>query len=152
MAAQRGRRSTIVAALVLVLGGVAAPARGQGSSDAEKAVATVLQQLEAFRRNDFDAAYTFASAMIHQIFDRQRFEAMVRGGYPEIAHSTRALVLDRKLDTNGSVYVRLEIRGANGKIVDAIYELVWEDGAWKINAVVTRPVEGVLSLARARAR
>ena len=56
-------------------------------------------------------------------------------------------MVDRGVGPNGSVYVRLKIVGGNGKTVEAIYELVFEDGAWKIGAVVTRPIDGVLTRA-----
>ncbi len=57
----------------------------------------VVKQLEAFRRGDFDTAFTFASGMIRAQFDRQAFETMVRGGYPEIARSTFAAVTKTEL-------------------------------------------------------
>jgi hypothetical protein len=36
------------------------------------------------------------------------------------------------------VYLRLKIRGANGNDIEAVYELVWEGGRFRINGVVTR--------------
>ncbi len=32
----------------------------------------------------------------------------------------------------------MKIRGANGQAVEALYEMIWEDG-WRINGVATRP-------------
>jgi hypothetical protein len=93
-------------------------------TDPKAAAEPVVKQLEAFRRGDFDTAFTFASGMIQTQFDRQAFETMVRRGYPEIARSTFAAVT--------------KIRGANGQAVEAMYEMIWEDG-WRINGVVTRP-------------
>src|SRR5882672_12837511 len=69
-----------------------------------------IQQLEAFRRGDFDTAYTFASAEIKEQFDRETFEQMVKGGYPEIARSTSATVGPSILAPDGTVYVTLKIR------------------------------------------
>ncbi len=37
----------------------------------------------------------------------------------------------------------MRVEGANGETVDALYELVDEQGQWRINGVLTRPVEGV---------
>ena len=98
----------------------------------------VVKQLEAFRRGDFDTAFTFESGLIRAQFDRQAFETMVRGGYPEIARSTFAAVTKTELESPGLAYVTVKIRGANGQAVEALYELIWEDG-WKINGVATRP-------------
>ena len=104
----------------------------------------VLKQLDAFRRGDFDTAYTFASESIHQQFDRAAFERMVTGGYPEIARSVFAVVAQGELAPNGKVYLVLKIRGANGMSVEAVYELVDEAGAWKINGVIARPDTGII--------
>src|SRR5262249_44537814 len=98
-----------------------------------------LRQLDAFRRGDFDAAYTFASTDIRLLFDRPAFERMVRGGYPEIARSVSGIVTDGRLQPDGHAWITLVIRGVNGRTVEAIYELVWEDGQWRINGVATRP-------------
>ena len=132
------------AGLMLAVAALGPQAAAQPSTDIEAAVGVVMAQLDAFRRDDFDAAYTFASSMIREMFDRARFEAMVRGGYPEIARSTAAVVADRQVAPNGNVYLRLEIRGTNGQAVEAVYEMVREDGRWKINAVVTRPAPGLV--------
>jgi hypothetical protein len=107
-------------------------------SDAKAAAEPVVKQLEAFRRDDYDTAFTFASAEIQTQFDRQSFEVMVRRGYPEIARSTFAAVVKTEVAPHGAAYVTVKIRGANGQSVEALYELVWQDG-WRINGVVTRP-------------
>jgi hypothetical protein len=112
-------------------------------TDPKTAAVPVVRQLEAFRRNDFDTAFTFASGMIHAQFDRQDFETMVRRGYPEIAHSTFAAVTRTELESEGLAYVTVKIRGANGQTIEALYELIWEDG-WKINGVATRPDAGII--------
>jgi hypothetical protein len=114
-----------------------------GKSDAKAAAVPVVKQLEAFRRNDFDTALTFASGMIQARFDRQNFEVMVRRGYPEIAQSTFAAVTKTELESPGLAYVTVKIRGANGQSIEALYELVWE-GDWKINGVATRPDAGII--------
>ena len=107
-------------------------------TNARVAADPVVKQLEAFRRGDFDTAFTFASGMIQAQFDRSAFETMVRRGYPEIARSTFAAVTKTELDSPGLAYVTVKIRGANGQAIEAMYEMVWEDG-WRINGVATRP-------------
>jgi Domain of unknown function (DUF4864) len=128
----------------LLLLSACAPAWAQADKgDARTAAAPVVKQLEAFRRGDFDTAFTFASGMIHALFDRPGFETMVRRGYPEIAHSTFAAVTKTELESEGLAYVTVRIRGANGQSIEALYELIWEDG-WRINGVVTRPDAGII--------
>jgi Domain of unknown function (DUF4864) len=117
----------------------AAVAIAQTEAEAKDAGSVVMQQLEAFRRDDFDTAFTFASAEIRQLFDRPRFEQMVRTGYPEIAQSASATVDSVQRGDAGQLYLFLRVVGANGRTVEAVYEMVLEDGRWHVNGVVTRP-------------
>jgi hypothetical protein len=106
--------------------------------DPAGAIEPVMQQLDALRRDDYETAYTFASTAIQGMFDRAAFERMVRTGYPEIARSSSAHVAEVRVGPDEHVYLRLKIRGANGRDIEAVYELVWEGGRFRINGVVTR--------------
>ena len=125
---------------VLVAAALATPALAQDEAALVRAATEpVMQQLEAFRRGDFDAAYGFASASIRELFDRGAFERMVRGGYPEIARSVSAAVAEAHVLSDTTVYIRMRIGGANGQAVEAVYEMVREERGWRINGVRTRP-------------
>lgn len=128
------RRASLLAAAVLLL-----TATASAQSDEKAAAEPVLKQLDAFRHNDYDTAYGFASAEIRQQFDRPAFERMVRGGYPEIADSVRAHVAGAKPSPDGHIYLLVKIRGANGRQIEAVYDMVREAGGWRINGVVARP-------------
>lgn len=130
------RRWLLVPLLLLVV------ATAHAQSDEKAAAEPVLRQLEAFRLNDYDTAYTFASAEIHRLFDRNAFERMVKSGYPEIADSIRAHVARAQRTPDGHVYLLMKIRGANGQHVEALYDMVLEAGAWRINGVVAKPDPG----------
>jgi hypothetical protein len=104
-----------------------------------EATETVMNQLDAFRRGDFAAAYAFASRLIHSRFDEAAFERMVTVGYPEIARSVSALVTGVRASDAGGLYLHVRVRGVGGGVVEAIYEMVREGGQWRINGVVTRP-------------
>lgn len=127
--------------VVTLLGLIPRPASAQDddAGAVHAATAVVMRQLEAFRRDDFDAAYTFASSVIHDLFDRPAFERMVRDRYPEIARSRSAVVDGGQLVPNGHVVLLVTVHGANGRAVQAIYELVPEDDGWRVNAVVAGP-------------
>lgn len=125
-------------ALLFVL--VAPPAWAQTGKPAPKeATEPIMQQLDAFRRGDFDTAYTFASTEIREQFDRSAFEQMVKGGYPEIAESAFAAIVSSAIAPDGHAYVAVKVRGANGKSIEAFYDLVLESGQWKINGVASKP-------------
>jgi len=142
MPADRRRRRSAARAVGLALLTVAATAAGQGADPRADMARTVLDQLAAFRRDDWAAAYAYASATIQSRFDLEAFRQMVTGGYAPIARSTTATVshVDVVDPSHGLVEVRVE--GANGEMIDALYELVDEQGQWRINGVLTRPVEG----------
>ena len=132
----------LLAVLLLVS---ALPAWAQKSMPAPKeATEPVMKQLEAFRRGDFDTAYTFASTEIKEMFDRSAFEQMVKNGYPEIARSTFASVAGSTVAPNGHVYLQIRIRGSNGNSIEALYEMVLENGQWKINGVSAKPDPGMV--------
>jgi len=137
---ERGLLVALVVAAALAPGAGAARAQ----QDLKAAEATVLGQLDAFRRGDYDTAYTFASDTIRQIFDRESFERMVKIGYPEIARSTSATVNQATVAADGHAYLIMKIRGDNGGRIEAIYELIWEDNRWKIAGVVSRPDDEVV--------
>jgi hypothetical protein len=134
-------RRRALALVVPILVAAVSLAGGQ-PSDVKAAAEPALRQLDAFRRNDYDTAYAFASSEIQRLFDRQAFERMVRTGYPEIADSVRAHVASTRAMPNGTIYLVLKIRGANGQHVEALYEIVREFGSYKINSVVARPDPG----------
>jgi hypothetical protein len=102
---------------------------------------TVLDQLAAFRRGDWAAAYAFASSAIQAQFAPEAFRAMVTRGYAPIARSASVTVgrVEALDGQHGLVEVRVE--GENGETIDALYELVQEQGAWRVNGVLARPAE-----------
>ena len=69
---------------------------------------------------------------------------MVKTGYPEIARSASARVDQATIAPNGHAYLILKIRGADGRRIEAIYEMVWEGDGWKIGGVVSRPDDEVV--------
>jgi uncharacterized protein DUF4864 len=140
----RGRWTAAALVLVAVPLVAAGVAHAQAERDPKAAGEPVMKQLEAFRRDDYDTAYTFASQQIRALFDRASFERMVKGGYPEIARSAFAIVAETELAADGHVRLRVKVRGANGIGVEAIYDMVWEGDRWRINGVVTRPDQGLL--------
>ncbi len=135
----RARTTALVscAMLVVLAGGAVAPSQGEDAA-IRAATDLVMRQLEAFRRDDFEAAYALASREVRKIFDRAAFERMVRSGYPEIAQSAAADVEASRQTGDGQVYLRLRIRGANGRSVEAVYEMVREGRDWKVNGVIAR--------------
>jgi hypothetical protein len=103
---------------------------------------TVLEQLDALRRDDWAAAYTYASSAIQSRFGLEAFRQMVTSGYAEIAQSSRATVSHVEMIDADHGLVQVRVDGQNGQSVDALYELVDEQGSWRIEGVLTKPVDG----------
>jgi hypothetical protein len=141
MPADRRRGRSAARAVGLALLTLAATSGGQGADPRAEMARTVLDQLAAFRRDDWAAAYAYASAAIRSRFDQEAFRRMVTGGYASIARSATATVSHVEVVDSGHGLVEVRVEGTDGEIVDALYELVDEQGQWRVNGVLTRPVE-----------
>lgn len=111
------------------------------ASNDQAAIRGVIEaQLEAFKRDDGQTAFSYASPTIKGIFGTpERFMSMVRSGYPAV-YRPQATEF-RKLHQEGSTLVQ-EIRfvGPDGEAVIALYSLVKApDGSWLIDGVVIVP-------------
>ncbi|HYE89899.1 MAG TPA: DUF4864 domain-containing protein [Terriglobales bacterium] len=102
-----------------------------------------MRHLEALRTHDFAAAYALASRDFRRTFSRSEFEWMLKRAHPEVAGHASA-VLIRTRENDGFVYVTVRVQGRNGKHVEALFEIVREGDAWKVNALTTRPGDNVL--------
>jgi putative lipoic acid-binding regulatory protein len=127
-------------AVVLAVAAVAAAA-DRAAHGAAGAVA--LRHIEALRAHDFAAAYALASAEMRRTFSRGEFEWMVKRAHPEVADSTFASVV-RTHESGGYVYVTVKVVGRNGEAVEALYEMVYESGSWRVNALSSREDDGLI--------
>lgn len=111
------------------------------TTEAQSAIRGVIEsQLAAFKRDDGQTAFSFASPTIKQIFGTpERFMAMVKQGYPAVYRPQAVEFL--KLHQDGTSLIQ-EIRfiGPDGKAVIALYSLIQTaDGNWLIDGVVMVP-------------
>lgn len=97
----------------------------------------IQQQLAAFNAEDYDAAYQYASKDIQSAFSRVEFEAMVRSGFPQIAHSLKSSFGKIELAEDGThAEALVHVTGENHVTVLARYMLVLEEEGWKNNGVI----------------
>lgn len=117
--------------LVLALGLSSGMAQAQNA----EIEATISAQIEAFRADDFDRAFTYASPGIQGIFrNPENFGLMVRRGYPMVWRPAEVRYLDLR-ETNGRLWQRVQITDAEGNSHLFDYEMVQMDSGWKINGV-----------------
>lgn len=96
---------------------------------------TIASQIEAFRTNDFDTAFTFASPTIQGIFGTpDNFGGMVRSGYPMVMRPTDTEYLELR-EISGRVWQKVRITDPAGVVHVLDYQMIESENGWKINGV-----------------
>ncbi|WP_428376625.1 DUF4864 domain-containing protein [Lichenicoccus sp.] len=96
----------------------------------------ITAQIQAFRRNDGPAAYSYAAPGIRAHFpDASHFLAMVRAAYPAVfrPRSYSFGSLEPEPDQAGILVQKVEFFGPDGDASQALYSMQHEpDGRWLI--------------------
>ena len=123
-------------ALVGLILGLAAPLRAQDLSAADRsAIRDVIQgQVDAFRRDDGEGAFGYASPSIRGMFGTSEvFMGMVRQGYQPV-YRPRVFDFREIVTLHGQVTQKVHVVGPDGRPVTAFYPMVQlPDGTWRIN-------------------
>lgn len=121
-------RIFIVLALSLHFGGTA----GAQTDDVQGVIAA---QIEAFQRDDFATAFTFASPAIRGVFGTpERFGLMVRRGFPMVWRPADVQYLERT-ERGGLTYQKVLIMDGTGAYFVLEYEMLATPEGWQINGV-----------------
>ena len=125
------------AALALMLLPAAAPRAAVPAPDRAAIEAVIAGQIEAFRRDDGEAAYAFAAPNVRALFPTAEiFMRMVRSGYLPV-YWPQAVRFAELVIENGEVVQRVLLRGPDGRAHLALYTMEHQpDGSWRIAAVV----------------
>jgi hypothetical protein len=117
--------------------------RTQSRRDTVRAAqAAIRSQLDAFSRDDYPAAYAFASREIQEQFPLTQFRQMVERGYPQIARSRAALFGDPMFHEE-YVSVPVSVTGQDGVTAHVIYSMRREQDRWRVAAVLlNHPPDG----------
>ena len=125
----------LLAALSLMLSLGLAQAEERGDPHADGIRAVISAQIDAFRADDFDRAFTFASPVIQRIFgNSERFGAMVQQGYPMVYRPQSLRFLDVS-ERGGALVQRVLMTDAQGRAHLLEYEMVAGNGGFLINGV-----------------
>jgi hypothetical protein len=115
---------------------LAGAAEAQSVSDADRAaIRQVIEaQVDAFRRDDGDAAFKYASPAIQGMFGSPEiFMDMVRQGYQPV-YRPRAFDFREIVDLHGQPAQKVHVIGPDGRPVTAIYPMrQLPDGSWRID-------------------
>jgi hypothetical protein len=97
---------------------------------------TIRAQIDAFLKDDFATAFTFASPGIQAMFgSADRFGQMVVTGYPMVHRPADVRMLDLT-ERDGQLWQRVLITDAEGRIHILGYEMVETPEGWRIDGVV----------------
>jgi hypothetical protein len=109
--------------------------RSQEASGQGAITGVIASQIDAFLRQDVDAAFEFASPNIRGLFgSSERFGAMVQSGYPMVWQPQEVRYLALR-NVAGRLWQRVMITDAEGRVHLLDYQMVETGKGWKINAV-----------------
>ena len=101
-------------------------------------VEPIQRQLDAFKHNDLRAAYAETSTSFQQDISLEKFSELVKS-VPSLSHNVSHSFTSRSSSTNadgtGTGDVIGSITDDQGGVVPVHYELVKENGAWKIKGI-----------------
>ena len=96
----------------------------------------IRDQIAAFQKDDFDAAFEFASPAIRRIFGSpERFGQMVRRGYPMVHRPSELRFLEARQGSRSSMLQRVMVTDTTGRVHLLEYEMVARGGTYLINGV-----------------
>jgi hypothetical protein len=125
-----------LAALLGLLLGLAVPALAQDLTPADRTAIrdTIQSQVEAFRRDDSDAAFGYASPSIRGMFGSSEiFMDMVRQGYQPV-YRPREFDFREIVTLHGQITQKVHVVGPDGRPVTAFYPMTQlPDGTWRID-------------------
>lgn len=100
-------------------------------------------QIEAFKADNFEQAFQFASPNIQGIFQTpENFGRMVTQGYPMVWRPAEVTFLELRQE-NGSYWQKVQIVDAKGRIHILDYRMLDTEQGWKINGVQLLESAGV---------
>lgn len=125
--------------IILLCLGLALPAGAQ--TDGIRA--TITGQMEAFRADDFDRAFTFAAPNIKRMFGTsERFGMMVRNGYPMVWKNADVRYLELR-ELGGNLWQKVQVQDEAGGFHYLDYMMVQTPEGWQIAAVQFLPTPDV---------
>ncbi len=94
----------------------------------------IQRQLDAFRRDDLQAAYAEMAASFHREISFEKFSEFVRSN-PSLSHNVSHSFMSRTVEADGSGDVKGSITDDQGTVLPVHYALVKENGTWKIKGI-----------------
>jgi len=106
------------------------------AQDRQTGVETTIQsQIDAFLKDDFVTAFTFASPNIKRLFgNAERFGEMVKNGFPMVWRPSEVQFLEQT-EQGSSLLQKVLVKDASGTPYVLEYSMIQTDEGWQINGV-----------------
>lgn len=96
---------------------------------------TINSQFEAFKADDFDSAFTYATPLLQRLFGSpQNFKQMVTTGYPMVWRPAEVRYLALR-ERGGAMFQKVQITDAKGFTHLLEYKMEQTDMGWRIGGV-----------------
>lgn len=103
---------------------------------------TITSQIEAFKVDDFEQAFTYATPTLRQLFQSpQNFERMVTSGYPMVWRPADVEYLELE-ERGGDYWQKVQIVDQKGFRHLLLYRMQQTDEGWRIGGVQILKVPG----------
>lgn len=103
---------------------------------------TITSQIEAFKADDFEQAFTYATPTLQRLFHSpQNFQRMVTTGYPMVWRPSEVRYLDLK-QFDGAMFQTVQITDAKGVTHLLLYRMEQIDAGWRIAGVQLLEAQG----------
>ncbi|GMG84224.1 hypothetical protein LNKW23_34390 [Paralimibaculum aggregatum] len=133
-------------ALALALPLAPGASRAQDADPNAAIERVIADQLAAFARDDFAAAFAHAAPGIQARFGSPAgFGRMVRQGYPMIYRPARVEWRALETTAGGAQVKTVLFEDAKGRLFEVDYLMGRTDGAWRIRGVQLRRLPGLAS-------
>lgn len=122
--------------LSLVLGAVLALGLAVGAQAQQAEIeGTIRSQIEAFKADDFDTAFGYATPRLQQLFQTpQNFQRMVTQGYPMVWRPAEVRYLELS-QRDGAFWQKVEIVDQAGQLHLLGYLMEQTPAGWRIAGV-----------------
>ena len=104
---------------------------------------TISSQIEAFKADDFEQAFTYATPTLQRLFQTpQNFQRMVTNGYPMVWRPAEVQYLELR-ERDGAMFQRVRITDQKGFTHTLLYRMIMLDNGWWIGGVQILQEPGV---------
>lgn len=96
---------------------------------------SIQSQIDAFQRDDFSGAFSFASPTIKGLFGTpENFGRMVKEGYPMVHRPSGVKMLEQRYIA-GALWQKVLVTDMQGRSFLLDYQMIDTPDGWQINAV-----------------